>query len=80
MPHRRQTRPASASPSEQGAPSARPWSERVSDASRILPKHRGASVSAACPPGELPDQLLDRLEVESEAVTLCGVPVIANVA
>jgi hypothetical protein len=28
----------------------RRWSERVSEASRILPKHRGASVSAACPP------------------------------
>ena len=38
----------------------RRWSERVSEASRILPKHRGASVSAAWPPGELPDQLLDR--------------------
>jgi hypothetical protein len=51
----------------------RRWSERVSEASRILPKHRGASVSAAWPPGELPDQFLDRLEVESEgrAVTLC---------
>jgi hypothetical protein len=36
----------------------RRWSERVSEASRILPKHRGASVSAAWPPGELPDQLL----------------------
>lgn len=44
----------------------RRWSERASEASRILPKHRGASVSAAKPPGELPDQLLDRLEVESE--------------
>jgi hypothetical protein len=42
----------------------RPWSGRVSDASRILPKTRGASVSAAWPPGELPDKLLDRLEVE----------------
>jgi uncharacterized membrane protein len=53
----------------------RRWSERVSEANRILPKHGGASVSAARPPGELPDQLLDRLlEVESEsrAVTLCG--------
>ena len=59
----------------------RRWSERVSEASRILPKHRGASVSAAWPPGELPDQLLDRLEVESEgrAVTLCGAPVFVNV-
>ena len=28
----------------------RRWSERVSEASRILPKHRGASVSAAWPP------------------------------
>jgi hypothetical protein len=58
------------------------WSERVSEASRILPKHRGASVSAAWPPGELPDQPLDRLEVESEgqAVTLCGRRVFANVA
>jgi hypothetical protein len=27
----------------------RRWSERVSEASRILPRHRGASVSAACP-------------------------------
>jgi hypothetical protein len=36
----------------------RRWSERVSEASRILPKHRGASVSAAWPPGELSDQLL----------------------
>jgi hypothetical protein len=27
----------------------RRWSERVSEASRILPKHRGASVSAAWP-------------------------------
>jgi hypothetical protein len=27
----------------------RRWSERVSEASRILPKHRGASVSAAFP-------------------------------
>jgi len=55
-------------------------SERVSEASRILPKHRGASVSAAWPPGELPDRLLDRLEVESErrAVTLCGAPVFVN--
>jgi hypothetical protein len=44
----------------------RRWSERVSQASRILPKHRGASVSAAWPPGELFDQLLDHLEVESE--------------
>ena len=43
----------------------RRWSERVSEASRILP-NRGASVSAAWRPGELPDQLLDRLEVESE--------------
>ena len=34
----------------------RRWSVRVSEASRILPKHRGASVSAAWPPGELPDQ------------------------
>ena len=59
----------------------RRWSERVSEASRILPKHRGASVSAACRPDELPDQLLDRLEVESEsrAVTLCGAPVFVNV-
>jgi hypothetical protein len=31
----------------------RRWSERVSEASRILPKHRGASVSAAWRPGEL---------------------------
>ena len=31
----------------------RRWSERVGEASRILPKHRGASVSAAWPPGEL---------------------------
>jgi hypothetical protein len=31
----------------------RRWTERVSEASRVLPKHRGASVSAACP-GELP--------------------------
>jgi hypothetical protein len=31
----------------------RRWSERVSEASRILPKHRGASVSAAWQPGEL---------------------------
>jgi hypothetical protein len=29
------------------------WFERVSEASRILPKHPGASVSAAWPPGEL---------------------------
>ena len=59
----------------------RRWSERVSEATRILPKHRRASVSAAWPPGELPDQLLNRLEVESEgqAVTLCGAPVFANV-
>jgi hypothetical protein len=38
----------------------RRWSERVSEASRILPKHRGASVSAAWRPGELlrtPDRL-----------------------
>ena len=35
--------------------STRRWSERVSEASSILPKHRGASVSAAKPPGELPD-------------------------
>ena len=27
----------------------RRWSERVSEASRILPEHRGASVSAAWP-------------------------------
>jgi hypothetical protein len=31
----------------------RRWSERVSEASRILPEHRGASVSAAWRPGEL---------------------------
>jgi hypothetical protein len=56
-------------------------SERVSEANRILPKHRGASVSAAWPPGELPDQLLDHLEVESDgrAVSLCGAPVFVNV-
>ena len=42
----------------------RRWSERVSEASRILPKHRGASVSAAWPPGELPDQLLARVPAE----------------
>jgi hypothetical protein len=31
--------------------------------------------------GEMPDQLLDRLEVESKgpAVTLCGAPVFVNV-
>ena len=59
----------------------RRWSERVSEASRILPKHRGASVSAAWPPGVLPHQFLDRLEVESKgrAVTLCGAPVVVNV-
>jgi hypothetical protein len=28
---------------------SRRWSERVSEASRILPKHRGASVSVAWP-------------------------------
>ena len=59
----------------------RRWSERVSEASRILRKHRGASVSAAWRPGELPDQLLDRLEVESEGAdcsTLCA-PVFVNV-
>jgi hypothetical protein len=50
----------------------RRWSERVSEASRILPKHRGASVSAAWRPGVLPNQLLDRLEVESEGRALCG--------
>jgi hypothetical protein len=50
----------------------RRWSERVSEASRILPKHRGASVSAAWRPGVLPDQLLDRLEVESESLAVCG--------
>jgi hypothetical protein len=33
----------------------RRWSERVGEASHILPTHRGASVSAAWPPGELPD-------------------------
>jgi hypothetical protein len=38
----------------------RRWSERVSEANRILPKHRGASVSVARLPGELPDQLLRR--------------------
>ena len=32
----------------------RRWSERVGEASRILPQHRGASVSAAWPPGEPP--------------------------
>ena len=42
----------------------RRWSERVSEASRILPQHRGASVSAAWPPGELPDQLLARVPAE----------------
>ena len=59
----------------------RRWSERVTEASRILPKHRGASVSAAWPPGELPDKLLDRLEVESSrrAATLCRAPGCANV-
>jgi hypothetical protein len=31
----------------------RRWSERVSEAGRILPKRRGASVSAAWRPGEL---------------------------
>jgi hypothetical protein len=46
--------------------STRRWSKRVGEANRILPKHRGASVSAARPPGEPPDQLLDRIEVESE--------------
>jgi hypothetical protein len=44
------------------------------------PKTPGRERISGLPPGELPDQLLDRLEVESEAVTLCGVPVIANVA
>jgi hypothetical protein len=60
----------------------RRWSERVSEASRILPKHWGASVSAAWPPGEVTDQLLDRLEVESEdwAVTLCGGRAFVDVA
>jgi hypothetical protein len=48
----------------------RRWSERVSEASRILPKHPGASVSAAWLPGELPDQLLDHLEVESERLAV----------
>jgi hypothetical protein len=59
----------------------RRWSERVSEASRILPKHRGASVSAAWRPGVLPDQLLDRLEVESEgrAEPLRGAPTFGNV-
>jgi hypothetical protein len=42
----------------------RHWSERVGEASRILPTHRGASVSAAWPPGELPDQPLDRVPAE----------------
>jgi len=38
-------------------------------------------VSPVQPPGELPDQLLDRLEVESEGrdETLCGGPAFANV-
>jgi hypothetical protein len=50
----------------------RRWSERVSEASRILPEHRGASVSAAWPPASCRTSL-DRPEVESEgrAVTLC---------
>jgi hypothetical protein len=43
----------------------RRWSERVGEASRILPKHRGASVSAAWRPGELPDRVFDRLEKEA---------------
>jgi hypothetical protein len=49
-------------------------SERVSEANRIVPEHRGASVKQPGPAGELPDQLLDRLDVESEgrAVALCG--------
>jgi hypothetical protein len=55
----------------------RRWSERISEASHILPKHGGGAYQRPCPPGELPDQLLDRFEVESEgrAVTLCGASV-----
>jgi hypothetical protein len=52
--------------------STRRWSERVREANRILPKHGGASVSASRPPGELRDQLLDRLEVESEVAQGLG--------
>ena len=51
----------------------RRWSERVSEASRILPKHRGASVSAAWRTRRAAEQLLDRLEVESEGLGVCGV-------
>jgi hypothetical protein len=46
----------------------RRWAERVSEASRVFPEHRGASVSAAWPPGELPDQHLDRLEVATKGL------------
>jgi hypothetical protein len=38
----------------------RQWPQPVSDASHVLPKHRGASVSAVWRPGERQTKLLDR--------------------
>ena len=43
----------------------RRWSERLSEASCILPKHPAAIVSVSCP-RSCGTRLLDRLEVESE--------------
>jgi hypothetical protein len=54
---------------EPAATPTRRWSERVSEASRILPKHRGASVSAAWRPGEL---LIDSEEDRTLRAVLVG--------
>ena len=51
----------------------RRWSERVSEASRILPKHRGASVSVPGPQASYrTSSTASKVESEGRAVTLRG--------